>query len=43
MSVTDQETLYTTEVVNVFYSNDKKQLVYLNSVGIFYTIHGTPW
>lgn len=40
MSVTAQETLYTTELVNVFYSYDKKQLVDLNSVSIFYAIQG---
>jgi len=43
MSVTAQEILYTTELVNAFYSNDKKQLVDLNSVCIFYAIQGTPW
>ena len=34
MSVTAQEALYTTELVNAFYSNDKKQLVNLNSMYI---------
>lgn len=43
MSVTAQETLYATELVNVLYTNDKKQLVDLNSVCICYAIQGTPW
>jgi len=43
MSVTAQETLHTTELVNAFYSNDKKKTVNLNSVCIVYAIRGTPW
>jgi hypothetical protein len=43
ISVTAQETLYTTKLVNVFYSHDRIQLVELNSVCIFYAIQGTSW
>jgi len=42
MSVTAQEMLHTTELVNAFYSNDKKT-VDLNSVCIIYAICGIPW